>query len=400
MQYREVPKTGEKLSALGFGAMRMPMLKDGKTIDERRAISQIRMCIDKGVNYVDTAWPYHGGQSEPLVAKALADGYREKVNLATKLPVWLVSAREDMDSYLNQQLERLHTDQIDYYLLHALNAKSWKKMHELGVLEFLNSAIADGRIKYAGFSFHGQLPAFKQIVDAYPWIFCQIQYNYLDQQHQAGTAGLEYAAERDIAVIVMEPLRGGNLAKPSPPPPVATILKKAKMCRPPVEWALKWIWDEPDVVMLLSGMNEEEHIEQNIAIADDSPPNCLTDDERNLLDEVAAKYREIMKVPCTGCGYCLPCPHGVAIPEAFDTYNGMHLFGNETEAKMVYAMRMSGVLNSTEPSFASRCVNCGECLPKCPQDIAIPNALEDVAAELEDADLPARIEQLRKRVEG
>lgn len=395
MLYRKMPKNGDELSILGFGAMRLPCNKDG-SIDEARAIAQIRTAIDGGVNYVDTAWPYHQGRSEPLVGEALKDGYRERVKIATKLPSWMIDSREDMDRYLNAQLEKLGTDSIDYYLLHTLNGNTWDKLAGLGVTDFLDTALTDGRIKNAGFSFHGLLDGFKRIVDAYPWTFCQIQYNYLDQQNQAGTEGLEYAAARDLGIVIMEPLRGGNIGLPEAPPAIAEIWEKAETRRTPVEWALRWVWNRPEVTVILSGMNEEAHIEENLAIAAAARPDSLTEAERSLVEEAATKYKELMKVGCTGCGYCLPCPEGVTIPGIFEVYNKMHLFGNTEEGKLLYAMRVSGGLSGYAPGFASQCVACGECLEKCPQGIEIPDFLADIAEEMEDDQFDERLAMLKK----
>lgn len=388
MLYRTMPKNGDQLSILGFGCMRMPMDKSG-AIDQDRAISQIRSAVDRGVNYLDTAWPYHGGYSEGLLGQALKDGYREKVKIATKLPSWLIKTREDMDDYLNRQLERLKTDRIDYYLLHALDGDAWDKLDALGVRAFLDQALADGRIVNAGFSFHGAGEDFKRIVDAYPWTFCQIQYNYLDEQLQAGTAGLKYAASKQLGVIVMEPLRGGNLALPKAPPAIKEIWDQAEVARTPVDWALRWIWDHPEVTVVLSGMNEESHIEENLAIAETALPNSLTDAERDLVTSVASKYRELMKVGCTGCGYCMPCPMNVTIPCIFETYNKMFLFGNKDEAKFIYAARLSGQFTNGEPGYASQCVNCGQCVEKCPQHLDIPAGLATAAEALEGPDRDA-----------
>ncbi len=268
MLYRKMPKNGDELSVLGFGCMRLPVKEDG-TIDESRAMSQVRYTIDHGVNYIDTAWPYHMGESEPFVGRTLADGYREKVKLATKLPSWLIASREDMDRYLNAQLERLRTDHIDYYLVHGLAGEVWDKLEALGVTDFLDKAKADGRIINAGFSFHGSIEDFKRIVDAYPWTFCQIQYNFMDENHQAGTEGLKYAASKDLGVIVMEPLLGGNLASPIPSE-VEEIWNEAAVKRTPVEWALRWVWNHSEVTVVLSGMNEESQVEENLKIADEA----------------------------------------------------------------------------------------------------------------------------------
>lgn len=394
MLYRKMPG-GDELSILGFGCMRLPM-KDG-AIDEERAISQIRHAIDNGVNYVDTAWPYHGGASEPLLGKALKDGYREKVKVATKLPTWLVNTREDMDKYLNAQLEKLGTDRIDYYLLHTLNGGSWDKLVSLGVFDFIDKAKADGRIVNIGFSFHGLGPDFIKIVDAYDkWCFCQIQYNYMDREYQAGEAGLIHAAEKGLGVIVMEPLRGGNLGRPTPPDEVAEIWDEADTKRTPVEWALRWVWDRPEVTLLLSGMNEEAHIDENLKIASEALPNTLTEKELALVERAGEKYLELLKVNCTGCGYCVPCPADVMIPFCFEEYNAMHLFGNEGMVKFRYAFRMSGELSGGVTGFARQCVECGECVEKCPQQINIPEMLKQVSIEMEDEGLDGRLEQVRQ----
>ena len=386
MLYRTMPKNGDRLSILGFGCMRLPMA-DG-AIDEPRAIAQIRQAIDSGVNYVDTAWPYHEGKSEPLLGKALRDGYREKVRLATKLPSWLIERREDMDRFLDAQLERLGTDHIDYYLVHALDGALWDKVAACGVADFLDAARRDGRIVNAGFSFHGLLPDFKRIVDAYPWVFCQIQYNYLDQEFQAGASGLAYAAERELGVVVMEPLRGGMLGQPTPPPAVAAIWDEAQTRRSPVEWALRFVWNSPRVTLLLSGMNEEAHIAENLAVAAEALPESLSGAELALVNRAARAYTELMQVGCTGCGYCMPCPAGVQIPKCFDAFNRLHMFGNPGEAKFGYVLQAGGMIGGGEPGFASQCVACGECVEKCPQHIPIPEVLPRVAAALEGPDLP------------
>jgi uncharacterized protein len=389
MLYRKMPKNGDELSILGFGCMRLPVT-DGK-IDEARAIAQIRHAIDKGVNYVDTAWPYHGGESEPLLGKALKDGYRDRVKVATKLPSWLVKKREDMDRFLDAQLKKLGTDHIDYYLLHALNGPSWDNLERLDVIDFIRQAKKDGRIVNIGFSFHGLADDFKRIVDAYPWEFCQIQYNFLDVKNQAGTEGLKYAAAKDLGVIVMEPLRGGNLGLATPPPAVEDIWKEAETHRSPAEWALRWVWNHPEVSVVLSGMNEEDHVEENLAVAGSAHADALTGGELALVERVSRKYQELMKVGCTGCGYCMPCPSGVLIPGCFEVYNKMHMFGDEEMVKFSYAMRMSGMLADDEPKYASQCVECGECLEKCPQQIPIPDFLKDVAAEMEGPEMENRL---------
>ncbi len=398
MLYRKVPKNDDELSILGFGCMRLPM--EGGQIDEKRATAQIRYAIDRGVNYIDTAWTYHEGESESFLGRALRDGYRERVKLATKLPSFLVRSREDMDRFLEVQLEKLQSDHIDYYLMHSLTGSLWKRLEALGARDFLDRARADGRIMNAGFSFHGLPADFAPIVDAYGWECCLIQYNYLDEENQAGTRGLKYAASKGLGVFVMEPLRGGNLGFPEAPPSVAALWDEAPVRRTPAEWALRWVWDHPEVVVVLSGMNDEAHIEENLGTAGDALPDSLTPEEKSLVKRAAAKYRGIMKVNCSGCGYCMPCPAGVNIPacvDIYNIYNKMHLFGNPEEGKDSYAMKTSGVLQRSESGFASQCVECGKCLEKCPQGLDIPLLLKDVAAELEGPDLEDRVREMARK---
>lgn len=396
MRYRKLPKIDEQLSILGFGCMRLPMTKDHQ-LDTARAIDQIRYAVDHGVNYFDTAWPYHGGQSEPLLGKALQGGYREKVNIATKLPSWMVKSREEMDTYLDRQLGHLQTETIDFYLVHNLSGPAWHRMKTMGVLDFIDKAKTDGRIKYAGFSFHGFVGDFISIVDDYPWEFCQIQYNYLDQEYQAGTKGLKYAAQKELGVVVMEPLRGGNLGLADPPEAIAGIWNQAEKKRTPVEWALRWVMDHPEVTCVLSGMNEEAHIKENIRIAGEAVPGSLTDKEHQIVEKAAVTYKQLMKVNCTGCEYCKPCPEHVNISGAFELLNTLYLYDNKQEAKFLYAIRCSGILSGGDKNgFASNCVQCGECLEKCPQNIPIPDMLEKVVEDLEDDQMPQRIEQAKK----
>lgn len=375
MLYRTMGKTGEKVSELGFGCMRLPVIGgDSNKIDEKKAVEMIRSAIDEGLNYVDTAYPYHGGESEPFVGRALKDGYREKVNLATKLPSWLIKTREDMDKYLNSQLERLQTDRIDFYLLHALSAERWDNLEKLGVKEFLDSAIKDGKIRYAGFSFHDKLPVFKRIVDSYNWSFCQIQYNYLDEDNQAGTEGLKYAASKGLGVVIMEPLRGGRIVRNLPEKAKAAI-SKAEIKRSPAEWGLRWVWNHPEVSVVLSGMNVKENVEENLRVASEAEPNSLTEKELKLIDEVKNDFKERIKVNCTGCEYCMPCPGGVNIPKNFSCYNEYSTFvTNETEKEL------KSIYNQVaESERADKCLKCGKCEKVCPQGIKVREELENVA---------------------
>jgi hypothetical protein len=379
MFFRKVPKTGDKLSILGFGYMRLP-LKKGGGIDEERSIRQLRYAIDKGVNYVDTAPAYHFGKSEKILARALADGYREKVRIATKLPPWLVQLQDDMNCILSSQLSTLRTDHIDFYLLHSLTKASWEKMKRLGVLGFLDSAKKDRRIKNAGFSFHGDPVTFKEIIDAYDWDFCQIQYNYLDEHNQAGTNGLEYAAGKKVAVMIMEPIRGGNLAG-NVPEEVKKIWDESPVKRSPAEWALRWVWNHPEVTVVLSGMNDEIHIDENLRIAGEALPNSLSQPELELIARVRDTYQRLMKVNCTGCGYCMPCPAGVDIPGCFSLYNAHYLFPHDRSARFHYMGRHGGLLSNV--SYAGLCRQCGKCVKICPQHIPIPDRLREVSKEMD-----------------
>lgn len=378
MQYRQVPKNGDRLSALGFGAMRL--VKKRGRIDEERATKQIRDAIDSGINYIDTAAPYHRGESERLLGRALLDGYREKVKLATKLTPGSVRNREDMDRILDIQLKKLQTDHIDYYLLHSLDAGSWSYLYDLGVLEFLDSAKAAKKIINAGFSFHGDRQTFRDIIDAYDWIFCQIQYNILDEENQAGTEGLIYAASKHIAVMVMEPLRGGMLAR-NIPREVEKIYAGAQTRRSAAAWNLRWIWNHPEVTVVLSGMNHERQIEENIRTCEDALPGCLSPDEEILIKKVQNSYRHLIPVGCTGCAYCMPCPFGVNIPGCLSSYNEYVMLPGKLMTRIMYGARILGAMG--KPSNASLCRNCGKCVSTCPQHIDIPKELRNVSHTLD-----------------
>ncbi len=380
MLYRTMKKGGDELSVLGFGCMRVPQ-KRGR-IDEARATKQIRHAIDQGVNYLDTAMMYHLGANEPFLGRVLADGYREKVKLATKQLPGSAKTREDMDRVLNTQLDMLKTDYIDFYLFHGLNGEAWKEIDQLGGRDFMDKAKADGRIRNAGFSFHGSIDEFKEIVDAHDWDMCLIQYNYLDEHTQAGTEGLKYAAAKGMGVVIMEPLRGGNLTGRIPPA-VQRIWDEAEVKRSPAEWGLRWIWNHPEVTVVLSGMNNEDHIRENIRVAGEALPDSLSEKELGLVSQVAETYRGLMKAGCTGCRYCMPCPSGVDIPSCFELHNGAHIFGDKPVARVMYLMRVGGLGESTNPGLASQCVECGDCEKKCPQSLPIAELLKDVAKDFE-----------------
>ena len=368
MQYRQFGQLDLKVSALGFGVMRLPMLGESPDdIDEPLAIEMIRHAIDSGVNYVDTAYPYHNGLSEPLLGRALADGYRDKVKIATKSPTWFLKSPDDFDRYLDEQLKRLNTDHIDIYLLHSLNKHRWPPVRDMGITEEAEKAIKDGRIGHFGFSFHDDLEAFKGIVDDYDgWSVCQIQYNFMDTEYQAGKEGLQYAAAKGLAMVVMEPIRGGQLAA-GPPENVRRLWDSASVKRTPVEWALQWIWNQPEVSVVLSGMSDMRQVEENIASAGRSGVGSLQAEELALIDKVAEAYEKLGSIPCTACRYCMPCPHGVDIPGVFRIYNDVTLYGDTKRPQKLYQLRL------TENERADRCIACGECLEKCPQSIEIPD---------------------------
>jgi uncharacterized protein len=370
MQYRTFGTLKWKPSALGFGAMRLPRIdNDPGQIDEPEATRMIRYAIDHGVNYVDTAYPYHRETSETFLGRALQDGYRERIRLATKLPCWKVEKPEDFDRFLDEQLGKLQTDHIDFYLLHALSAEGWPKVRDQGVLSWAEGALADGRIGHLGFSFHDKYEVFQQIVDATDlWTFCQIQYNYMDVDYQAGRKGLEYAASKGLAVVVMEPLRGGMLTQHIPPS-VQEIWDSAPVRRTPAEFALQWLWNQLEVSLVLSGMSTMEQVAENVESAARSGPETMSEEELAVIARVRAQYEALCAIPCTACEYCLPCPSGVNIPRVFEIYNDGIMYADEQHARMSYAWL-------DENQRADMCIECGECLEKCPQGIDIPDWLK------------------------
>jgi len=339
MRYRKFGKLDWSVSALGFGCMRLPTL-DGHpmsaNIDEKESIRMIRHAIDQGVNYVDTAYPYHSGNSEIVVGKALKQKYREKVKLATKSPVWLINNSDDFDKYLNEQLKKLQTDHIDFYLLHGLGKTRWiSTVLKFNLLERAESAVQDGRIGYIGFSFHDDYDAFKEIIDGYDgWSFCQIQYNYMDIEDQAGTKGLKYAASKGLPVVIMEPLLGGRLA--NPPRTVQEIFNGFPKKRSPSDWALQWLWNQPEVSVVLSGMSNMQQVEDNLRSASISGVNSFGAEELLLIERVQKKYAERAAIPCTKCGYCMPCPNGVNIPGNFEQYNDVIMYDDARTPRMIY----------------------------------------------------------------
>jgi predicted aldo/keto reductase-like oxidoreductase len=376
MQYRKFGSLDYKVSVLGFGTMRLPIIgKDFSQVNEPEAVKMIRYAIDHGVNYIDTAYVYHEEQSENVVGKALQNGYRQKVKLATKLPSWLVETPDDFDRFLDEQLEKLQTDHIDFYLLHALNANHWPKYRDWKVLEWAEGAMSDGRMQYLGFSFHDDFDVFKDIVDAYDnWTFCQIQYNFMDIEYQAGTQGLQYAASKGLAVVIMEPLRGGQLTTKIPNT-VAELWKTAPVNRTPADWALQWIWHQPEVSVVLSGMSNLQQVVENLESAERSAEGLLSKEELRLIDNVREEYRRLVPVPCTNCKYCMPCPNSVEIAAIFEYYNDAVIYDNPATPRFLYR-------NLATEKQADNCVECFECEEKCPQAISIPEQLKTAHAWL------------------
>ena len=382
MLYREMGKTGEKVSILGFGCMRLPIRGSYVQIDVEKASNLLDYALDQGINYLDTAYPYHGistshgGNSEIFLGEYLIEsGRRDEVYLATKLPTWRLENEEDMENFLTQQLKRLQTDYIDFYLLHSLKEKQWFHLEDLGVLDFLDEAVADGRIKYTGFSSHDETDFIKEVVDSYQWDMCQIQYNYLDENIQAGKEGLDYAAEKGLGVVIMEPLKGGVLAD-YVPPEVQKIWDDSPLKRTPAEWAFRYLWDISKISVVLSGMNTLEQLQENLQTAENGLPHSLTSLERNLMEEVKEVYQGKISVECSKCGYCMPCPSGINIPQCLSYLNQAGMFEDYSEVKNQYYF----MLKDTER--AGNCLECGLCEELCSQHLAIREELKKVVCKM------------------
>jgi predicted aldo/keto reductase-like oxidoreductase len=374
MQYRKFGKLDWKVSALGFGTMRLPAINGDYTrINERAATLMLHHAIELGVNYVDTAVHYHGSNSELFLGRALKNGYRDKIRLATKLFPPDVNEYDDFDKQLNLQLSRLQTDHIDFYLLHGINRDWWPKLRDLDVLEWAEKAIREGRIGHLGFSFHDEYPIFKEIIDYYEhWTFCMIQYNFMGLNNQAGIKGLKYAASKGMGVFIMEPLLGGRLA--NPPETIRELWESFPVKRTPAEWALQWLWNQPEVSLVLSGMNTMEQVKENIFSAGKSVINSLGKEEIALINEVCKKYMEFRIVPCTMCGYCMPCPNGIDIPYNIKLYNdGLMYEKDKPEQERIWYELMEECKEGDyhRRGQARRCTQCGECLEKCPQNIPV-----------------------------
>lgn len=381
MQYRTVPKTGDRLSTLGFGCMRLPTQRLGR-VNIKEAHRLIHESIDLGVNYFDTAWFYHAGRSESVLGEALQGGRRQKVFLATKLPQHIIRSREQMERTLHQQLDGLQTETIDYYLIHAMPSLArWEELEKIGIREFLEKAQTSGKVRHIGFSFHGNVSEFRKLIDVYPWASCLVQYNYLDTHTQAGTEGVKYAASKKVAVMVMEPLRGGLLAGQLPPK-VQALFDDYPTPRSPAAWAFRWLWDHPEVTMVLSGLNRSDHLQENNAIADEATPGVMTEEEHLVIQRVRNIFEQRIKVPCTACAYCMPCPSGVDIPGCFTHYNSGYLHGKRILARGAY-LAMHDLFPVDTPTLASQCVGCGKCEELCPQNIEIRKELANVQREFE-----------------
>ena len=377
MLYRQLNKTGIDLSILGFGCMRLPTI-DNKPdkISYPEATRMLHYAIDNGVNYVDTAYFYHSsvfgqrGESEPFVGEALSGGWRKKVNLATKMPLFNLRKKEQMDTFLEEQLERLKTDYLDFYLLHGLNGETWDRMKDLGVCEFMDKKVAEGKFRFPSFSFHGKAEDFIRICDEYNWTFAQIQYNYMDTGFQAGYKGLKYAADKGIGIVVMEPLKGGKLAQKIPQEMIA-VFNESSTKRSPAEWALRFVWNEAGVSSVLSGMNSMEQVEENIRIAENGIVNSLGSDDKAMFDRLRNALGVRAKADCTACRYCMPCNSGVDIPDVINALNNAALW-NDPNPWMTGYVSIKGK--------AGKCTECRECEEVCPQELPVSSLMKEALA--------------------
>jgi len=378
MQYRKLGKLEWKVSALGFGCMRLPTTDnapESDNIDEKEAIKMIRYAIDNGVNYIDTAYPYHKGKSEVVCGKALKDGYRDKVKLATKSPMMHIKTARQYNDYLNEQLKKIDTDYIDFYLFHGLNKSRWEIMKNEDLIYEAEKAQKEGKIGHICFSFHDTYDVFEEIICAYDkWTLCQIQYNYMDTLFQAGTKGLKLAASKQIGVSVMEPLRGGKLA--NVPEDVKKIIKDYGYSGTPSNLALDWLWSQPEVSVVLSGMSSIEQVKENIKAAENSSVGKSDEAEYEIIEKIKEFYASRPNIGCTGCGYCKPCKAGIDIPYLLNLYSQGLIYDYYTDSSRLYAMFV------TPDKQADKCLKCSQCEARCPQGIKISEIMPELHAKL------------------
>ena len=370
MQYRDYGNEGYKVSAFGMGCMRVPHVKDehgNKIIQREEAIKMIRYAADHGVTYFDSARMYFNGDCDALLGEALAGGYREKVKVVSKIPPRFVNSEEEFNNTLDDMLKKLQTDYLDVLLTHDMNREAWDRFQQMGMYQWREKAKQAGKIKAIGFSFHDDVDLFREMVDAYPWAMAQIQMNILDVNYQATVEGMKYAASKGLAIVIMEPLRGGGLA--NAPASVQKIYDEYPEKRSAVEWALRFVYNFPEVSCVLSGVSTMEQLKDNIRIFEEAKPDVMSEEDLAMIDRVREEYNKLIKVPCTGCSYCIPCPKGVNIPRIFYLYNSGSMYGDYEMIKELYGF----VLNAN--ADATQCIGCGACEKKCPQHIHIIDAL-------------------------
>ena len=365
---------GEKVSLLGLGCMRFAS-KPGGGIDTEAAVNMIRSAIDSGITYVDTAYMYHGGESEKILGQALKDGYREKVLVADKMPPWYLNKKADLDRIFDEQLERLGLDCIDVYLIHDIHDSTWVTTKKYDVLGFMEKKRAEGKIKYIGFSYHDDPELFEEVIDAYPWDLCQIQYNYLDEDFQAGRRGLEYARSKGVPVVIMEPLKGGKLAGGLPSEPEALWAQMSEK-RQPVDWAFSWLADQPGILTILSGMSDKDQAEHNIKLFGEMKPGCMSEEDMLIMSGVRKILQGLTVYDCTKCQYCMPCPVGLNIPKLIDFYNQYRIFGDSPAMRESYEW--------IKPDIPSNCVTCKKCEKLCPQHLHISEAMAKAAEAFQE----------------
>ena len=373
MKYRQFGKLDWKSSVLGFGVMRLPLLDNDPThVNEEEAIKMLHYAIDNGVNYIDTGYFYHGGKSEQIAGKSLKGSYKEKAKVAVKMPIMIVQSASDFDRLFNEQLKRLDMPKMDFYMLHGLGGTSWQKLRELGIINWAEKKMAQGYFDYFGFSCHDEYAAFKGIIDSYDnWTFAQVQYNYMDVHRQAGIRGVKYANFRNLGVVIMEPIRGGVLAK-EPPELVAKVWETAPRQMSLAEWALQWIWNQPEISVVLSGMSTMGQVQENIASTERSGIGKLDKDDLALINRIREAYKNLCPIPCSGCRYCMPCPNGIAIPSIFEIYNDGVAYNIPNRGTLRY---QDSLLDGKRGDL---CAKCNKCVEICPQKIDVPEWLEKI----------------------